>query len=106
MRPAAEAMAEALAAATIAPPRVPVVANVTAAPVSDPDAIRDLLVRQVTGLVRWRECVMALKTLGATSLVECGSGKVLTGLAKRIEPDLTALALGAPADIEAFAKTV
>ena len=106
MRPAAEAMAEALAAATIAPPRVPVVANVTAAPVSDPDAIRDLLVRQVTGLVRWRECVLALKTLGATSLVECGSGKVLTGLAKRIEPDLTALALGAPADIEAFAKTV
>jgi [acyl-carrier-protein] S-malonyltransferase len=77
-----------------------------AAPVSDPDAIRDLLVRQVTGLVRWRECVLALKTLGATSLVECGSGKVLTGLAKRIEPDLTALALGAPADIEAFAKTV
>jgi [acyl-carrier-protein] S-malonyltransferase len=106
MRPAAEAMAEALAAATIAPPRVPVVANVTAAPVSDPDAIRDLLVRQVTGLVRWRECVSALKALGATSLVECGAGKVLTGLAKRIEPELTALALGAPADIEAFAKTI
>jgi len=106
MRPAADAMAEALAAATIAPPRVPVVANITAAPVSDPDAIRDLLVRQVTGLVRWRECVSALKSLGATSLVECGAGKVLTGLAKRIEPDLAALALGAPADIEAFAKTV
>jgi [acyl-carrier-protein] S-malonyltransferase len=106
MRPAADAMAEALAAATIAPPRVPVVANVTAAPVSDPDAIRDLLVRQVTGLVRWRECVSALKALGVASLVECGAGKVLTGLAKRIEPDLAALALGAPADIEAFAKTV
>lgn len=106
MRPAAEAMAEALERATIAPPRVPLVANVTAAATSDPAAIRDLLVRQVTGLVRWRESVSALKGLGVTTLIECGAGKVLTGLAKRIEPDMTALALGAPADIEAFAKTI
>jgi [acyl-carrier-protein] S-malonyltransferase len=106
MRPAADEMAEALAEATIAPPRVPLVANVTAAPTSDPAAIRDLLVRQVVGLVRWRESVGAMKTLGVSTLVECGAGKVLTGLAKRIEPDMAALALGTPADIEAFAKSV
>jgi [acyl-carrier-protein] S-malonyltransferase len=106
MRPAADAMAEALAAAPIAPPRIPLVANVTAAPVNDPAAIRELLVRQVVGLVRWRESVTAMRALGVTTLVECGAGKVLTGLARRIEPDMAALALGAPADIEAFAKSV
>jgi [acyl-carrier-protein] S-malonyltransferase len=106
MKPAAEAMEAALAGATIAPPRVPLVANVTAAPTSDPAAIRELLVRQVTGLVRWRESVSRLKADGATALVECGAGKVLTGLARRIEPELAATAIGAPADVEAFVKTV
>ena len=104
MKPAADAMAEALAATTIAPPLVPLVANVTAAPTSDPATIRDLLVRQVTGLVRWRESVSWLKANGVTALVECGSGKVLSGLARRIEPELAAVALGAPADIDAFVK--
>lgn len=106
MRPAAEAMAEALAGAAVAPPRVPLVANVTAAPTSDPAEIRDLLVRQVTGLVRWRESVSAMKALGVDALVECGAGKVLTGLAKRIEADMTAISVGAPAEIEAFAKSL
>lgn len=106
MRPAADAMAEALDRAEIAPPRVPLVANVTASATSDPAAIRDLLVRQVTGMVRWRESVSWMKGAGVASLVECGAGKVLTGLAKRIEPDMAAVALNLPADIEAFAKTV
>jgi [acyl-carrier-protein] S-malonyltransferase len=106
MRPAADAMAEALGRAEIAPPRVPLVANVTASATSDPAAIRDLLVRQVTGMVRWRESVSWMKGAGVASLVECGAGKVLTGLAKRIEPDMAAVALNLPADIEAFAKTV
>jgi len=106
MRPAADAMAEALASATIAPPRVPLVANVTASAVSDPATIRDLLVRQVTGLVRWRESVTWMKAAGVTALLECGAGKVLTGLARRIEPELAAIALNGPDDLEAFAKTV
>jgi [acyl-carrier-protein] S-malonyltransferase len=106
MRPAADAMAEALGRAEIAPPRVPLVANVTASATSDPAAIRDLLVRQVTGMVRWRESVSWMKGAGVASLVECGAGKVLTGLAKRIEPDMAAVALNLPADIEAFANTV
>lgn len=106
MRPAAEAMAEALAKATIAPPRIPLVANVTASAVSDPETIRTLLVKQVTGMVRWRESVSWMKAAGVTTLVECGAGKVLTGLAKRIEPEMAALALNAPSDIEAFVKTV
>jgi [acyl-carrier-protein] S-malonyltransferase len=106
MRPAADAMAEALAKAEIAPPRVPLVANVTASATSDPAAIRELLVRQVTGMVRWRESVSWMKAAGVATLVECGAGKVLTGLAKRIEPDMTAVALNLPADIDAFAKTI
>lgn len=106
MQPAAEAMAEALAKATIAPPRIPLVANVTASAVSDPETIRALLVKQVTGMVRWRESVSWMKGAGVATLVECGAGKVLTGLARRIEPEMAALALNTPADIEAFVKTV
>ena len=106
MKPAATAMAEALGRATISPPRVPLVANVTASAVSDPDTIRGLLVKQVTGMVRWRESVSWMKANGVTTLVECGAGKVLTGLAKRIEPDMSAVALNTPADVEAFIKTV
>jgi [acyl-carrier-protein] S-malonyltransferase len=106
MKPAAEAMAEALSRATISPPRLPLVANVTASAVSDPATIRTLLVQQVTGMVRWRESVSWMKAAGVATLVECGAGKVLTGLARRIEPEMAAIALNAPADIEAFVKTV
>jgi [acyl-carrier-protein] S-malonyltransferase len=106
MKPAADVMESALAAVTIAPPRVPLVANVTAQAVSDPETIRKLLVQQVTGMVRWRECVVHLKEKGAATLVELGAGKVLTGLAKRIDPELTGISIHGPADIEAFIKTI
>jgi len=106
MAPAAREMEEALAGVTIVPPKVPVIANVTAEPVSDPDRIRRLLVEQVTGLVRWRESVARFQGLGVTIAVEAGAGKVLTGLAKRIDRDLEAMAVGVPAEIEAFGKTL
>jgi [acyl-carrier-protein] S-malonyltransferase len=102
MQPAADAMAEALAAVEMQAPAVPVVANVIAAPVSDPDAIRKLLVEQVTGMVRWRESVLAMKALGVSRLVEVGAGKVLAGLTKRIDKEVSATSLSAPADIEAW----
>ncbi|MBP2227593.1 [acyl-carrier-protein] S-malonyltransferase [Azospirillum agricola] len=106
MQPAADAMAEALASVTIAAPVVPVVANVTASAVSDPNAIRRLLVDQVTGMVRWRECVLAMKEQGVSTLVEVGSGKVLAGLTKRIDKELSATSVGTPADVESFLKTL
>jgi [acyl-carrier-protein] S-malonyltransferase len=106
MEPAARVMEEALGKAAMAHPAVPVVANVTAAPVSDPDAIRGLLVRQVTGTVRWRECVAAMVAAGCTRFAEVGAGKVLTGLMKRNAPEATALAVNNPADIEAFLKSL
>ncbi|WP_439543895.1 ACP S-malonyltransferase [Hyphomicrobium sp.] len=101
MQPAAEAMAAALADVSIKTPVVPVVANVIASAVSDPDEIRKLLVQQVTGTVRWRECVGYLAANGVTDVFEIGSGKVLAGLAKRIEKSLEAMSLGTPADIDA-----
>jgi len=104
MKPAADAMAEALAVAKILSPAVPVVANVTAATVIDPDEIRRLLVEQVTALVRWRESVLMMKESGVDTLIELGAGKVLSGLAKRINGDLTGISLQTPQDIEAFAK--
>jgi [acyl-carrier-protein] S-malonyltransferase len=106
MAPAADAMAEALAGATMRAPLVPVVANVTAAKATDPAAIRDLLVKQVTGTVRWRECVAAMAAMGCERFVEVGAGRVLTGLMKRNAPEATALAIGTPADVEAFLKSV
>jgi [acyl-carrier-protein] S-malonyltransferase len=106
MGPAADVMAEALAAISMAPPAPPLVANVTAARVSDPAAIIDLLVRQVTGTVRWRECVAAMVAMGCDRFAEIGAGKVLTGLMKRNAPDATASAIGTPADIEAFLASV
>jgi len=105
MEPAAQVMEEALGKAAMAHPAVPVVANVTAAPVSDPDVIRGLLVKQVTGTVRWRECVAAMVAAGCTRFAEVGAGKVLTGLMKRNAPEATALAINNPADIEAFLKS-
>jgi len=106
MQPAAEAMAEALERTMMAPPLVPLVANVTASSISDPLTIRDLLVKQVTAMVRWRESALYMKSQGVTTLVELGAGKVLTGLAKRIDGELSGIAVNGPADIEAFAKTL
>ena len=101
MQPAADAMAEALARVDIRSPAVPLIANVLAAPISDPAEIRQRLVEQVTGTVRWRECVGAMAAGGVTDVYEIGSGKVLAGLAKRIVPSLNATAVGTPQDIEA-----
>ena len=106
MAPAAEAMQEALAKVELKQPSVPVIANVRAAPVSDPAEIKRLLVLQVTGMVRWRECVLAMVEHGVTKEIEVGVGMVLTGLAKRIYKDLDALAVHTPAEVEAFLKTV
>ena len=104
MQPAAEAMAAALQAVRIAAPTVPVVANVTARPVSDPDEIRRRLVEQVTGLVRWRESVEWLAAAGVDLFIEIGAGKVLTGLVRRIVPGPAALAVGAPEDLSSLAE--
>jgi [acyl-carrier-protein] S-malonyltransferase len=105
MAPAADAMAEALAHATLMPPVVPLIANVTAAKATDPAMIRELLVRQVTGTVRWRESVLAMLALGVDSFVELGAGKVLSGLVRRIAPAETAInAAGTPAEIEILLK--
>jgi [acyl-carrier-protein] S-malonyltransferase len=107
MQPAADEMAEALAGAVISPPKAPLVANVTARPVLDPELIRRLLVEQITGRVRWRESIEWLVGEGGvTRFAEAGAGKVLTGIAKRIAPDAEAVALNGPADLEAFAKSL
>jgi len=104
--PAADVMTYALATASMSVPNPPVVANVTAAPVSDPDDIRNLLVEQVTSRVRWRECVLAMRDLGVDELCEIGSGKVLTGLVRRIDREISGRAIGNPADIEEFLATL
>ena len=106
MAPAAEAMAAALADAPVASPCVPLIANVTAAPVTDPAAIRELLVRQVTATVRWRESVAFMAGNGVTLFVECGAGKVLSGLVKRIAAEASGQSIGAPADIEAYSRAI
>ena len=107
MAPAAREMTEALAEVTISPPRAPIVTNVTARPTLDPEAIRALLVEQVTGRVRWRESMTWLAEEGGVArFAEAGAGKVLTGMAKRIAPDAEAAALNTPEDLEAFAKSV
>jgi [acyl-carrier-protein] S-malonyltransferase len=102
MAPAAEVMREALAQVGIAGPIVPVVANVTAAPVTAPDEIREALVRQVTATVRWRESVAYMASHGVAAFHEIGSGKVLSGLVKRIATGATAGAIGTPEDVAAF----
>ena len=104
MAPAAEVMADALGEAAMAPPTVPLIANVSAAKAVEPDEIRALLVQQVTATVRWRECVLAATELGVDSFVELGAGKVLSGLVRRIAPDVRAAAAGSPAEIEAVLK--
>jgi len=106
MQPAADVMGLALAATEINVPRLPVIANVTARPVTEPAEIRELLVRQVTGSVRWRESMLFAQENGVNTLVEVGAGKVLTGMAKRIHPELKGVALNMPQDIEDFLKTL
>jgi [acyl-carrier-protein] S-malonyltransferase len=106
MAPAADAMAEALEATPPRAPMVPVIANVSAAKETDPFAIRDLLVRQVTATVRWRECVLAMTGLGVDSFVELGAGRVLAGLVRRIAPDAATISAATPAEIEALLKTL
>ena len=106
MAPAAEVMAEALEAAGVRPPVVPLIANVSAAKVTDPAEIRELLVRQVTGTVRWRESVLFATGLGVDSFIELGAGKVLSGLVRRIAPDARTAAAGTPAEVEALLKAL
>src|SRR5690348_13708927 len=105
MQPAADAMRDALEKVTLQTPSVPLVANVLASEVTNPADIKPRLVEQVTGMVRWRESVQYMKTQGVLTLVEIGSGKVLSGLVKRIDREMTGVALNTPADIEAFLKT-
>ncbi len=102
MQPAAEVMKEALKDVTIRPPKPPLVTNVEAKAVTDPDAIRAGLVAQVTATVRWRESVTYMSAEGVTRFVELGAGKVLTGLIKRIVGGATTVSVGAPSDIAAF----
>jgi [acyl-carrier-protein] S-malonyltransferase len=106
MQPAADAMAQALASVTMSAPVVPVVANVGAAPLTDPAAIRQSLVAQVTGTVRWRECVAYMAGHGVTRFFEIGAGKVLTGLSKKNSPEATAVAIGTADDIAAAAAQI
>jgi [acyl-carrier-protein] S-malonyltransferase len=106
MAPAAAVMAEALTETPPRPPTVPVVANASAAKATDPDEIRDLLVRQVTATVRWRESVAAMTAMGIDSFVELGAGKVLGGLIRRIAPDAAVAAAGTPAEVEAVLKAL
>ncbi len=100
MQPAADAMEKALGEIIIAPPILPIVANVTASAVTDPNTIRRLLVEQVTGMVRWRESVTWMKDQGVSEMVELGAGKVLSGLIKRIEKDVATESVGTPGQIE------
>lgn len=106
MKPAAEEMREALSHAALAAPHLPVIANVTAQAEDDPETIRRLLVQQVTDMVRWRESVIGFSGLGIDSVVEIGAGKVLTGLVKRIDRELTAVSIQDPADLDAFASAL
>jgi len=106
MAPASGVMAEALSAAKIQAPTVPVVANVTARAETNPAIIRQLLVDQVTGMVRWRESIQYIKAQDVAATLEVGAGKVLSGLNKRIEPELESFNIGTPAELTAFANMV
>jgi [acyl-carrier-protein] S-malonyltransferase len=102
MEPVAEVMAAALEKVDIKSPKLPLISNVTAREVSKPKEIRDLLIRQITGMVRWRESVLYMHSRGIRELIEIGTGKVLSGLAKRIHREMTGISLGTPADIGAL----
>jgi [acyl-carrier-protein] S-malonyltransferase len=104
MAPAADIMQEALAETALRRPAVPLVANVTATETTDPDEIKELLVEQVTHMVRWRETVQRFAANQVEEIVEIGAGRVLTGLTKRIDRELFAVSVGTPADIDALLK--
>jgi [acyl-carrier-protein] S-malonyltransferase len=104
MKPAAEKVAKELENTAIVPPLVPLVANVSANEIIDPETIRRLLIDQVTGMVRWRECVLYMADNGVDRVIEIGAGKVLSSLTRRINGDLSALSLQEPTDIETFVK--
>jgi len=106
MAPAAEIMATALKSVDMRQPSIPVFANVSARPVREPDEIRDLLERQVTAMVRWRECVLAMRAEGVEFLVEAGAGNVLKALTRRIDPELDAVAIGGTEDVDKFLKSL
>ncbi|EPX87237.1 malonyl CoA-acyl carrier protein transacylase [Rubellimicrobium thermophilum DSM 16684] len=106
MQPAAEAMREALATTALRAPAVPLIANVTAEPVSDPETIRDLLVRQVTGSVRWRESVLRMAALGVTEAWEIGQGKALSGMIRRTAPTIATRAIGTPEEAREAAASL
>ena len=106
MAPAAADMEEALAASPPSAPAAPLVANVTAEPVEDAGEIRILLVKQVTAMVRWRESVLKMREMGVDAVIEIGAGKVLSGLARRIAPELKAISVGAPGDVEAALELI
>lgn len=102
MDPAADIMTYALASAEMMPPKPPVVTNVAAQPISDPDELRSMLIEQITQTVRWRESVLTMVELGVEDICEIGAGKVLSGLARRINRDLGAQSVSTPADVETF----
>ena len=104
MQPAADRMADALEEFTLNPPLAPIVSNVMAAPVTDPAEIKSLLVRQVTGVVRWRESVAYMVDHGAETLFEIGAGRVLTGIAKRVRAKADARSIGSPDEVNAFGE--
>ncbi|MHA6268044.1 ACP S-malonyltransferase [uncultured Aliiroseovarius sp.] len=106
MQPAAEAMAEALSQVELKTPKVPLVANVRAAEISDPTVIRSLLVEQITGSVRWRESVMWMAEHGVTEIWEIGAGKALSGMIRRISKEVGTLAVGSPEDVKAAALSL
>ena len=106
MQPAAEAMAEALSKVELKSPKVPLVANVRAAEISDPTVIRSLLVEQITGSVRWRESVMWMAEHGVTEIWEIGAGKALSGMIRRISKEVGTLAVGSPEDVKAAALSL
>jgi len=103
MAPVADVMADALNSVTMNPPRVPLISNVTAREVADPAEARGLLVKQITGMVRWRESVLYMCSRGVRQIVEIGTGKILSGLARRIDRSMSGLSLGLPGEIEEFA---
>lgn len=106
MAPVADVMAEALGNVNIQPPAVPLVSNVTAQPVTAPEQIRSQLVRQVTGMVRWRESVLFMHSQGVEELVEIGTGKVLSGLARRIDKSMRGVSVANPTDVEALVQSI
>ena len=106
MSPAAEVMEQALSETALSPPVVPLIANLSATAISAPAEIKRQLVGQVTAMVRWRESMHSLRTTGVDELAEIGTGRVLTGLSRRIDPDVSVYSVGTPAEVDAFMKVL